>query len=75
VAEIDDFSRFDNPRELMGWLGIVPSEYSSGGKQRQGGGSPSPATATLVVCWSKRRGATATPRRSTASYSARYLRT
>jgi transposase len=37
VAEIGDFSRFDNPRELMGWLGIVPSEYSSGGKQRQGG--------------------------------------
>jgi transposase len=37
VAEIGDLSRFDSPRELMGWLGIVPSEYSSGGRQRQGG--------------------------------------
>src|SRR3546814_4396947 len=37
VAEIGDLSRFDSPRELMGWLGIVPSEYSSGARQRQGG--------------------------------------
>jgi len=37
VAEIGDFSRFHNPRQLMAWLGIVPSEYSSGTKKRQGG--------------------------------------
>jgi transposase len=37
VAEVGDLSRFDNPRQLMAWLGIVPSEYSSGGRQRQGG--------------------------------------
>lgn len=37
IAEIGDLSRFSNPRELMGWLGIVPSEYSSAGRRRQGG--------------------------------------
>jgi transposase len=33
VAEIHDFSRFHSPRQLMAYLGLVPSEYSSGGKQ------------------------------------------
>lgn len=36
VAEIGDFTRFARPRELMGFLGLVPSEYSSGSKRRQG---------------------------------------
>ena len=30
VAEIGDVRRFDHPRELMAYLGLVPSEYSSG---------------------------------------------
>ena len=30
VAEIGDISRFDHPRQLMAYLGLVPSEYSSG---------------------------------------------
>jgi transposase len=29
LAEIGDLSRFQNPRELMGYLGLVPSESSS----------------------------------------------
>jgi transposase len=29
VAEIVDFQRFAHPRELMAYLGLVPSEYSS----------------------------------------------
>lgn len=37
VAEIGDFSRFQNPKELMAYLGLVPSEYSSGSKTRRGG--------------------------------------
>jgi transposase len=37
VAEIGDFHRFARPRELMGFLGLVPSEYSSGSTRRQGG--------------------------------------
>lgn len=36
IAEICDFARFDHPRELMAYLGLVPSERSSGGKQRRG---------------------------------------
>jgi transposase len=36
VAEIGDFSRFARPGELMGFLGLVPSEYSSGSTRRQG---------------------------------------
>jgi transposase len=30
VAELGDFSRFVNPRELMAYLGLVQSEHSSG---------------------------------------------
>jgi transposase len=37
VAEIGDFSRFDNPRQLMAYLGLVPSEHSSGKTVRRGG--------------------------------------
>jgi transposase len=36
IAEICDFDRFEHPRELMAFLGLVPSERSSGGKQRRG---------------------------------------
>ena len=37
VAEGGDFSRFGNPRQLMAYLGLVPSEHSSGGAVRRGG--------------------------------------
>jgi transposase len=37
LAELGDITRFDSPRELMGYLGLVPSEHSSGGSRRQGG--------------------------------------
>ena len=36
IAEICDFVRFEHPRELMAYLGLVPRERSSGGKQRRG---------------------------------------
>jgi transposase len=36
LAEIGEFSRFETPRQLMAWLGLVPSEYSSGLRKRQG---------------------------------------
>lgn len=36
VAELGDLTRFDNPRELMAFLGLVPSQYSSGPRQRLG---------------------------------------
>lgn len=37
LAELGDITRFDSPRELMAYLGLVPSEHSSGGSRRQGG--------------------------------------
>ena len=36
VAEVGDFRRFANPRQLMAWLGLVPSEQSSGSKVERG---------------------------------------
>jgi len=36
ISELGDLRRFDNPRKLMAFLGLVPSEHSSGGKRRQG---------------------------------------
>jgi transposase len=37
VAEVGDFQRFDNPRQLMAYLGLVPTEHSSGNTVRRGG--------------------------------------
>ena len=37
VAELGDLSRFGDPRELMAFLGLVPSDYSSGPSVRRGG--------------------------------------
>jgi transposase len=36
VAELHDFQRFTHPRELMAYLGLVPSEYSSGAHTKRG---------------------------------------
>jgi len=51
VAEIGDFTRFDKPTSLMGYLGLVPSEDTSGPRRRQGGITKSgnePARRALV---------------------------
>ncbi len=37
AAEISDFSRFDRPSQLMAYVGLVPSEDSSGNRRRTGG--------------------------------------
>jgi transposase len=37
IAELGDLSRFANPRQLMAYLGLVPSEHSSGASIRRGG--------------------------------------
>ena len=36
VAEIGDMNRFKNPKQLMAYLGLVPSEHSSGNRIRRG---------------------------------------
>ena len=36
VAMVGNASEFDNGRQLAAWLGLVPGQYSSGGKARLG---------------------------------------
>jgi transposase len=36
VAELGDLTRFDHPRQLLKCLGLIPSEYSTGERRRQG---------------------------------------
>jgi transposase len=36
VAELGDLTRFDNPQQLMKFLGLIPSEHSTGERRRQG---------------------------------------
>ena len=58
VAELVDCQRFTHPRELMAYLGLVPSEYSSGDRERRA----RPATPTRGACSSRPRGTSATAR-------------
>lgn len=37
IAELGDLTRFENPRQLMNYLGFTPSAYSTGERRRQGG--------------------------------------
>jgi transposase len=37
MAELGDLGRFANPRQLMGYVGLVPSERSTGDRVRRGG--------------------------------------
>jgi transposase len=37
IAELGDWHRFDTPRQLMSYLGLIPSEHPSGERRRQGG--------------------------------------
>jgi transposase len=36
VAAMGDLTRFESPRALMKFLGLIPSEHSSGAQRRQG---------------------------------------
>jgi transposase len=37
ISEVGDFRRFPSTRAFMAFLGLVPSEHSSGGRRRTGG--------------------------------------
>ena len=58
LAEIGDLTRFATPRELMAWLGLVPSEHSTGERIRRGAITKTGnrrARSMLVECaWSYR---------------------
>lgn len=55
VAELGDLSRFASPRALMGYLGLIPSEDSSGPRRRQGSitkaGNSSARRALVEAAW------------------------
>lgn len=36
VAEVGDLTRFENPKQLMAYVGLVPSEHSSGARTQRG---------------------------------------
>jgi len=56
VAELGDLSRFRHPRQLMSYLGLIPSEDSSGERRRQGAitkaGNSSARRALVEAAWS-----------------------
>lgn len=63
LAEIVDFHRFRHPRELMAYLGLVPSEYSSADIHRRGGitktGNTHARRALVEAAWHYRHRPTA----------------
>jgi transposase len=58
AAELGDVTRFDNPRQLMAYIGLVPSEHSSGRTRRQGGitkaGNTTARRMLIEAAWSYR---------------------
>lgn len=58
IAELGDLSRFTNPRQLMAYLGLVPSEHSSGASVRRGGitkaGNAAARRLLIEAAWSYR---------------------
>jgi len=58
-AEISDFARFEHPNQLMSYVGLVPSEKSSGQTRRQGAitksGSQHARRLLVEAAWHYRR--------------------
>jgi transposase len=58
VAELGDLTRFDNPRQLAAFVGLTPSEHTSGDKRRQGGitrtGNPRARRVLVEAAWAYR---------------------
>jgi transposase len=58
-AEIQDFGRFEHPKHLMSYVGLVPSEHSSGQSRRQGAitksGSGHARRLLIEAAWHYRR--------------------
>ncbi len=55
VAELGDLARFSHPRQLMAYLGLIPSEDSTGERRRQGAitkaGNRSARRALVEAAW------------------------
>jgi transposase len=65
VAELGDLTRFDNPRQLAAFVGLIPSEHSSGDQRRQGGitkaGNGRARRALIEAAWAYRYTAKVSP--------------
>jgi len=65
VAELQDFLRFDSARQLMAYVGLVPSEDSSGPKRRQGSitkaGNSTARRMLVEVAWHYQHSACVSP--------------
>lgn len=65
VAELGDFGRFAHPSQLMAYLGLVPSEDTTGEDRRQGGitkmGNAIARRVLLEAAWNYRCPARITP--------------
>ena len=58
AAEVGDLRRFEHPREVMAYLGLVPAERSTGESRRRGGitrtGNTRARTALIEASWTYR---------------------
>ncbi len=65
VAELGDLTRFANPRQLAAFVGLIPSEHSSGDTRRQGGitkaGNGRARRALIEAAWAYRYAAKVSP--------------
>ena len=65
VAELGDFNRFEHPSQLMGYLGLVPSEHTTGNDRQQGGitkmGNAPARRALIEAAWQYRAPARLSP--------------
>lgn len=65
AAEIGELSRFDTPRQLAAFIGLIPSEYSSGESRRLGGitkaGNTHVRKALIEGAWAYRHPAKVSP--------------
>jgi transposase len=61
VAEVGDLRRFDHPRQLMAFVGLVPSEHSTGETRHRGGitkaGNMHARKALIEAAWTYRHAA------------------
>ena len=51
VAEVGDFRRFANARQLVAYLGLVPSEHSSGTSIRRKAGNALARRVLIEGAW------------------------
>jgi len=65
VAELQDFVRFESPRQLMAFVGLVPGEHSSGPKRRQGSitkaGNSAARRMLVEIAWHYQHGPRVSP--------------